>query len=48
MTVVWIALVAVAVCFFLFGWTLRGEIDVWRRSPSSGETLDFSRKRMGA
>jgi len=45
-------LVGVAVCFFLFGWTLRGSIDAGaragRRGFSHSETIDFTRKRLGA
>jgi hypothetical protein len=48
--VVWIVLVAV--CFFLFGFTLRGSIDrsasAARRGFSHPETIDFTRKRVGA
>lgn len=50
MIVVW--LVLGAVCFFLFGFTLRGSIDrsarASRRGFSHPESIDFTRKRVGA
>jgi hypothetical protein len=47
--IVWWVVVVLLVTAAAVGYTVRAEIDLWRRSPSRrGGTIDFSRKRVGA